>query len=275
MPRVVNISTLVLFLACQVLNGQFSNMHYDPLNRIATQDYYLAQAVNAIQSAQPDKAIRILKKNRTPSKKYFESFYLYGLAYKQKGDYKKAIHYFSKAAHDNSNSLPAFFERGNCYMAQKLFGQAVFDFNKVIAIDSTFLPAYNNRAYARIRNFGEAVHPTRQLQMARRDLQKVLSLNDNAENEKKHIYYFNLGMLDLYLSEYFAAKQNFDISIANDSSFAKAFYFRGLSNFLRKAYHEAADDFIIAEQLGYTTVNTPEFLKVIDMIKAYYDSLAN
>lgn len=271
----IRILSIALWLFLSPIKAQYANLHYDPMNRIATQDYHLAMAVYEIQNARPDKAIKILKKNRTPSRKYFESFYLYGLAYKQKSDYKRAIHYFSKATHDKSTSLPAFFERGNCYMAQKLFGQAVFDYNRVIAIDSTFLPAYNNRAYARIRNFGDALFPARQLQMARKDLEKVLRLNDNPDDDKKHLYFFNLGMLDLYLSEYYQAKLNFDQSIAIDSTYAKAYYFRGMSNFLRKAYYEAADDFNIAEQMGYSTLNTPEFLRIIDLVKAYYDSLAD
>jgi len=266
---------LLCILISWQANAQIQNIYYDPLNRIATQDYYLSLAVAAIQAGDPEQAIKILRKNKTPSKKYFESFFLFGMAYKMKGDYKRAIHYFSKATHDNATSLSAFFERGNCYMAQRLYGTAVFDFNRVIAIDSTFLPAYNNRAYARIRNFGDAVFPARQLQMAKRDLEKVLRLNEVAEADKLHIYYFNLGMIDLYLSEYHAAKINFDLCIENDMTFAKGYYFRGLSNFLRKAYHEAADDFTAAEKLGYFTDSTPEFLKIIDLVKAYYDSLAN
>lgn len=275
MKKAIHILLTVLMLYILPAKGQYANLYYDPLNRIATQDFILAQAVHEIQHARPDKALKILKKNRTASKKYFESFYLQGLAYKQKGDYKRAIHYFSKATHDKSTSLPAFFERGNCYMAQKLFGQAVFDYNRVLAIDSTFLPAYNNRAYARIRNFGDARFPARQLQMAKKDLEKVLRLNEHTDDDKKHLYYFNLGMLDLYLSEYHQAKLNFDLSIANDSTYAKAYYFRGMSNFFRKAYFEAADDFNTAGQMGYTTSIMPEFLRIIDLVKAYYDSLAD
>jgi hypothetical protein len=44
------------------------------------------------------------------------------------GDLDEAINYFSKAARQQSLSLPAYFERGNCYLIRKNFSLAVFDY---------------------------------------------------------------------------------------------------------------------------------------------------
>ena len=180
-----------------------------------------------------------------------------------------AIDYFSKATRYESLSLPAFFERANCYLIRKNFGAAVSDYNRAIIIDSTFAPAYNNRAFARIRHYGDKETSIYLLKLARKDLEKVIALNQGIPATARFEYFFNLGLLDLYQSEYMSAKLSFDTAIAANPGIAKIYYYRGAANFLARYYQRAALDFKKASELGFLSAETPEFLKVIDLINAH------
>jgi tetratricopeptide (TPR) repeat protein len=261
------ISAFLILLHVTPASAQFGPVYQDPINVISSNDSTIIRAIQEILFGTPDNAIRLMKKNRNTKTKYaYETYYLTGYAYKLKGDLTKAIQYYSKAIHDNTSGIPALFERANTYMIRGNFGQAVFDYDRVIRLDSNFLPAYNNRAYARIRNYGDKIMPKYQLKLARQDLIKVLDIQEIREAERAYEYYYNLGVLDLYLSDYHEAKLNFDKAISINPNLGKLFYFRGASNFLRKAYKEADVDFIAAEQMGFNHQNTPEFRRIIELV---------
>jgi len=242
-------------------------VYQDHVNVINAADSVLIYAIQEILYGTPDNAIRVMKRNRNTRVKYsYETYYLTGYAYKLKGDLTKAIHYYTKAVHDNPTGIPALFERANTYMIRGNYGQAVFDYDRVIKNDTNFIPAYNNRAYARIRNYGDKVMPKYQLKLARKDLIKVLNIQESREGDGAYEYFYNLGVLDLYLSDYHEAKLNFDKAIELNPNSGKLHYFRGASNFLRKAYKEADIDFLAAEQMGFNHKNTPEFRRIIDLV---------
>lgn len=260
---------IILICTFNHVFSQVTPIYNDPLNAVKTNHPYLIQAMEMIRFGDAGGAVRLLRQDANPEKQTFESDFLIGYGYKQVGEIDKAIDFFSKAARYEALSLPAFFERGNCYLLRKNFGQAVFDYDRAIVIDSTFIPAYNNRAYARIRNYGEVGMPTQQLRFARLDMETALRLSAKKGDTNRFEYYYNIGLIDLYLSEYKLAKLDFDTAIVSNPNVPKAYYYRGAAQFLNKSYHAAADDFKKAEEGGFVTNSSPEFLHIIDLIKQH------
>lgn len=268
MMRLEGLLLLGYLLALLPLKGQTDT---DVLNAIVARDSMLAEVVLLIRYGNPDGAIRMIKQLPDKERRTFEAEFLMGYAYKISGNLESAIDYFSKATRYQALSLPAFFERGNCYLMRKNFNLAVFDYDRVILIDSTFAPAYNNRAYARIRNYGEQKLPVTQLKFARRDMEKVLRLTEKTRPIGFE-YYYNLALLDLYMSEYELAISGFNLAVEADSGVAKAYYFRGAAHFLARYYDKARDDFSRASGMGFQSSQTPEFLRVLELIKAHEES---
>lgn len=257
---------------CLCIKAQFQSSSTNPLLPFVNGDPYLSLAVDLIERGQYAEAIKYLKKNKSGSEKSYESFFLIGYTYKLSGKNKDAITYLRKAIHDNNMSLTAHFELGNCYVKEQLYAPAVSHFSKVIAIDSTFLPAYNNRAFARIMNFGNSVFPEDQLIASRRDLYKVLSMTTDAPTKDIGKYFFNVGMIELYLNHYAAAIENLKRSTDFSPEIGRFHYHLGVAQFLDKKYNDAAESFKMADYLGYIQPNTEEFLKVIDLVKNYWET---
>lgn len=257
--------TLSLFFLSAALYGQ---VLYSPLRSVTVKQPYLEDAVEMLRYGNPEGAIKSVKNAPNKVKQSFEAEFLLGYAYKVQGEIQSAIDAFSRATRYESNSLPAFFERGNCYLLKKNFNLAVFDYDRVLFIDSTFVPAYNNRAYARIRNYGDQGMPLTQLRFARKDMEQVLRFTQENE-EPGYEFYFNLGLLDLYLSEYEKAISSFNMAIMLDDKVAKVYYYRGAAHFLARYYAKARFDFEASASMGFSNEQTPEFLRVLDLIRKH------
>ncbi|HOY49864.1 MAG TPA: tetratricopeptide repeat protein [Flavobacteriales bacterium] len=267
----VLVRLFVLGFACitSFLNAQVAPVYTDPLNVITSKDPVLIQAIEFLRYGDSEGALKILLKNKTGSENSYESYFLKGIAYRQTGDLTNAIHAFTQSVHEDGFFIPGFFERGNCYLYRQNFGLAVFDYDRVLLLDSTFLPAYNNRAYARIRNYGEQGNPTQQLRFAKEDLNKIIEISSVRGDKPRFEYFFNIGLIDLYSSEYKLASESFSRAIQVDPSISKAYYFRGASLFLAHSYELAAVDFRTSEEMGFVHANTPEFLRIIDLVEQY------
>ena len=259
---------LLSLLNC-IVQAQVAPVYSDPLNVIQTSDPVLKQAMELLRYGDSEGALKLLKKNKSGSENSYESYFLTGIAFRQTGDLTNAIQAFTRSVHEDAFFIPGFFERGNCYLYRQNFGLAVFDYDRVLLLDSAFLPAYNNRAFARIRNYGEQGNPEQQLRFAKNDLVKILQITQARGDAPRFEYYFNIGLIDLFSSEYTLAASSFSKAIAADGSVPKVYYYRGAALFLAKSYEEAALDFRKAEELGFDHVNTPEFLRVIDLIEQY------
>ncbi len=257
--------TLFLLLLGASLFGQTS---YSPLRSVTVKQPYLADAVEMLRYGNPEGAIKSVKNAPNKVKQSFEAEFLLGYAYKVQGEIQSAIDAFSRATRYESNSLPAFFERGNCYLLKKNFNLAVFDYDRALLVDSTFIPAYNNRAYARIRNYGDQGMPLQQLRFARKDMEQVLHYAQEKE-EPGYEFYFNLGLLDLYLSEYENAIASFNRAVMLDGNVAKVYYYRGAAHFLARYYSRARFDFETSASMGFSNEQTPEFLRVLDLIRKH------
>lgn len=260
---------LVLFLFTQWSVAQVSPVYMDPFHVILTQSEEISDAMDLIRYGDFDGAVAILKKAKKSTERSYEVYYLLGIAYKLKGDIGEAIANFTSATHEDAFFIPAFFERASCYLIREQFRQAVFDYDRVILIDTNFIPAYNNRAYARIRNYGEQSKPVYQLKFAREDLLKAMQIAQSRGEDRRFETYFNLALIDLFQSEYAKAAASLDTAISSNSSSSKAYYFRGAARFLNRDYELAETDFLKAESLGFKHPNTPEFLKIIELVEAH------
>lgn len=249
--------------------AQVSPTYLDAERFVSSKDSQIVEAMQLIRFGDADGAIQRLEKIVASEKTPSEALFLLGVAYRINGNLSESINSFTKATVEDSYYLPAFFERGNCYLMRENFKQAVFDFDRVLLIDSTFVPAYNNRAYARIRNYGSQEFPTYQLKFARQDLSKAARISKERGEPQRFETYFNIGLVDLFQSEYAMASLSFDTAILVNNTVAKVYYFRGAARFLNRDYELASNDFHKAESLGFEHPNTPEFLKIIALVEEH------
>jgi tetratricopeptide (TPR) repeat protein len=267
--RAFTIITCLLLCFNNQLQAQVNPVYSDPFNLISSNDEGVRDAMTLIKYGDFDGAIQLLRKLKRTESRSYEVYYLLGLANKMKGEISQAIDNFTSATHEDAFYIPAFFERANCHLIKENFKQAVFDYDRVLLIDSTFVPAYNNRAYARIRNYGEQNNPVYQLRFAKQDLLKAMQVSSARGEDKRFETYFNIGLIELYQSEYAMAATSFDTAIEVRNDIAKAYYFRGAALFLNRDYEISAQDFKQAEDLGFVHPNTPEFLRIIDLVEKH------
>lgn len=260
---------LIIFVWTNLTIAQVSPTYLDAEHFVSSQDSQIIDVMQLIRFGDADGAIVRLEKIVASEKTPYEALFLLGIANRMKGNLTESINSFTKATVEDSYYLPAFFERGNCYLLRENFKQAVFDFDRVILIDSNFVPAYNNRAYARIRNYGSQEFPTFQLKFARNDLQRAAQISDSRGEPKRFETYYNIGLVDLYQSEYAAAALAFDTAVLVKNDVPKAYYFRGAARFLNRDYERSASDFHLAEKLGFEHPNTPEFLRIIALVEEH------
>jgi tetratricopeptide (TPR) repeat protein len=271
--RAIVFTSFLLLCFSLLMQAQVNPVYSDPFNLISTNDEGVSDAMTLIKYGDFDGAIQLLKKLRRTDSRSYEVYYLLGLANKMKGEISEAIDNFTSATHEDAFYIPAFFERANCHLIKENYKQAVFDYDRVLLIDSTFVPAYNNRAYARIRNYGEQNNPVYQLRFAKQDLLKAMQISSARGEDKRFETYFNIGLIELYQSEYALAAASFDTAITVKNDIAKAYYFRGAALFLNRDYEVSAQDFEQAEALGFEHPNTPEFLRIIDLVEKHKANL--
>ncbi|HDI72543.1 MAG TPA: tetratricopeptide repeat protein, partial [Candidatus Altiarchaeales archaeon] len=74
-----------------------------------------------------------------------------GLREYEKGNYKQAIEYYSKAIEYNPNDASLYNNRGLAYYNLQQYDKAIADYTKAIEIKPDFADAYYNRGLAYFR----------------------------------------------------------------------------------------------------------------------------
>ncbi|MGH6841998.1 MAG: sodium:proton antiporter NhaD, partial [Methylocella sp.] len=69
-------------------------------------------------------------------------------AYRDKGDFDKALANYDEAVRLDPKPAPSYFDRGEIHQAKGNFDQAIADFGQATARDPKFAAAYNNRGLA-------------------------------------------------------------------------------------------------------------------------------
>ncbi len=95
-------------------------------------------------------------KRQTEAKIWYNKGYDEG----EKGNYEKAIDYYTKAIELKPDYAAAYINRGNIYNGLKEYEKAINDFNKAIELEPDIAIAYNNRGivYYRLKKYGNAIN---------------------------------------------------------------------------------------------------------------------
>ena len=105
-----------------------------------------------------------------------------GIAYRQRGDFGKAIADFEEAIGVNRENADAWYQRALTWGHMGEYQRAINDFNRAITLDRDFAAAYADRGYAQfclgdygsaVRDFEAAIHLNPDDDLARVNLEKA------------------------------------------------------------------------------------------------------
>ena len=111
----------------------------------------------------PDRAIaacsQIIKAGRERPQQLATAYRARAEAYRQKGQFERAIADYSEAIRLNPTYAVAFHERGSAYNAKGDSDKALADLNEAIRLDAKSAAAYTNRGrvYERQKKYDEAI----------------------------------------------------------------------------------------------------------------------
>ena len=184
--------------------------------------------------------------NEIPREIRAMAFGIRGSAYKEKGDFDRAISDYDEAIKlgfklDSKNAI-AFNNRGNAYQEKGDFDRAISDFDEAIKLDPKFAFAFNNRgnAYQRKGDFDRAISD--------HDAAIKLDSENAAAFNNRGNAYQGKGGFDRAISD-------FDEAIKLDPKYAVAFNNRGIAYQRKGDFDRAISDFDEAIELN------PEYTK--------------
>jgi S1-C subfamily serine protease len=174
-------------------------------------------------------AVDISSYSKNDTYKNFE-LYKYGKDAYDKGDYHKALEYFSRFIEYFPNSAVAYYNRGIAKFGLTDYQGAIQDYDKAIELNLMFAEAYNNRGHAKdnIKDHMGSIE----------DYNKAIEIDP-----KFAVAYLNRGAAKGDLEDTRGAIQDFSTAIELDPNYAAAYYNRGLVKIHLTDYTEAIQDF--------------------------------
>jgi len=168
----------------------------------------------------------------------------------EKGDYEKAILYYSVYLIFNNSSSESFFNRGLCKYNLGTFDSAIADYQAALSLDQSNPVIYNNLgdSFYRQSRFTEAI--------ALYD--KAISINSSY---LKAIY--NRGLAFACLQDYEKAVEDFSEVIKLNSEFAEAYHIRGLAYDYLNMADKAIMDYEKALELAPDFAEARNHLEII------------
>jgi len=161
-----------------------------------------------------------------------------GDAYRNIGEYEKAINDFTQAIKISPEFEKGYYNRANTYFYMKEYEKAINDYTHTLEINPNFIYAYYNRGsvYGTIGEYEKALN----------DFNQALNININYADAYlgRGIVYFNTG-------NYINAVSDFTKVINIDKNYIKAYHYRALTYYQLKEYENALKDIKILESLGY------------------------
>ena len=105
------------------------------------------------------------------------SYVLRGIAYARRGQYDRAISYFTRSLEINPAFAAGYYYRGLAYMSKGQYEQALSDFNRALDINPSLTLAYEHRGQAR-KMMGDK-------EGARADLEKSIEYESNPSRKAR------------------------------------------------------------------------------------------
>ena len=167
---------------------------------------------------------------------FVEAYNNRGAAYKDIGQYQRAIEDFNQAIRLKPDYANALNNRGIAYTDLRQYQRAIEDFNQAIRLKPDYAKAHNNRGIA-YRKFG-------QYQRAIDDYNEAIRLKDDDADT-----YYNRGHVYADLGQYQRAIEDYNQAIRLQPDYAEAYGSRGNAYSDLGQYQRAIDDFTQAIRL--------------------------
>ena len=167
--------------------------------------------------------------SKNDSYKDFEWFNK-GLDAYKKGDYQKAIKYYTYFIEEYPNYSGAYINRGNAKDDLEDYRGAIQDYNKEIEINPSNDFAYNNRGFvkSKLEDYRGAIQ----------DYNKAIEINPNND-----FAYHNRGIAKKILEDYRGAIQDFNKAIEINPNYVNAYINRGNAKTKLEDYKGAIQDY--------------------------------
>jgi tetratricopeptide (TPR) repeat protein len=178
---------------------------------------------------QYDRAIQDYDEAIRLDPKYADAFNNRGYTYNAKGQYDRAIKDFDEAIRLNPHLVAAFVNRGYSYDFEGQRDRALQDFDVAIRLDPEDKAAVNDRGY---------VYAAKgQYDRAFQDYDEAIRLDPKYKTALK-----NRGYVYAAKGQYDRAIQDYDEAIRLDPNYASAIFDRGRANFYRLDFPSAVTD---------------------------------
>jgi len=230
-----------------------------------------------------DEALSNLEKIKDNEKTKNDLYFFSALAYKGKGEYRKAIEYLNKALKEVED-LPereddkgdSYLYKGMCYFELQDYDNAIKYYNKAKEIDENKDVIYFN--------MGIAYQSKKEYTTALENFNKVLEINPEF-SELSNVYIV-MGWCLLELNKFEKAIEKFNLAAEKDSNNKQIFLGRGLCYKKMENYNEAISNFekiAILEQnqkneeaaVDFNIGECYEALKKYDSAITYYEKALN
>lgn len=159
-----------------------------------------------------------------------------GVAWRNKGEYDKAISDYSRAVVLKPDNASAYFNRGCCFSIMNEDDKAINDYSKAIDLEPDYAHAYHNRgcSYGKNGNWDKAID----------DYSKSIELK-----QEDAVAYLNRGIAYYEQGDYNKAIDDLNKSIDLQPDSAITFRYRGLSYHDKGDYNEAINNYTKAIDL--------------------------
>lgn len=154
-----------MFLILTILTGCATTEEIEETDPLAL----LNKGAAFAEKGQYERAIAYFSEAIERNPRYAEAYNDRGAAYYDKGQYDKAISDFTKAIELNPKHAMPYYNRGNAYDEKGQYDKAISDYNKAIEIKPRYAKAYTNRGtvYVKISQHDKAIS----------DFNKAIELN--------------------------------------------------------------------------------------------------
>jgi tetratricopeptide (TPR) repeat protein len=177
----------------------------------------------------------------------------------EKGNYEKAIEYYTKAIELNPEYLAAYINRGTVYHDIKEYKTAIKDYDKAVEINPESAEVYSNRGYSYIR--------IKEYEKALRDLDRAIQLKPN------HMpAYNNRGLAYAGLKVNEKAIKNYNKAIELNPEYSTAYFNRGQAYAYIKEYDTAINDYNKAIKLKPNDVSAYKDIAELYIITGNYNN---